>query len=60
MNTEIYKALGDAGIEIPFPQHTVHIRMEGASEPKESAPLDMDRILGGDPSRNGGGPDAAE
>ncbi len=26
LNTRIYKALGKAGIEIPFPQRDVHVR----------------------------------
>ncbi|HKZ98393.1 MAG TPA: mechanosensitive ion channel family protein [Thermoplasmata archaeon] len=29
MNTEIYRRFTEAGIEIPFPQRTVHVRMEG-------------------------------
>jgi small-conductance mechanosensitive channel len=26
LNTRIYKALGEAGIEIPFPQQDIHIK----------------------------------
>ena len=57
LNTEIYKALGEAGIEIPFPQHTVHIRMEGGTSGREPAPPDVDRILGGARPRDRGDPD---
>ena len=45
LNTEVYKAFGEAGIEIPFPQRTVHVEMEGSPEPREgSAPLDLQRL----------------
>lgn len=32
LNTEIYNALNSAGIEIPFPQRTVHLLLEGLQE----------------------------
>lgn len=56
LNTEVYRAFGDAGIEIPFPQRTVHLQMEGGppGDPKP-APLDLERLAQrrGDPERRG-------
>ena len=31
VNFAVFKALGDAGIEIPFPQRDIHIRDAGAT-----------------------------
>ncbi|MBI4415482.1 MAG: mechanosensitive ion channel [Euryarchaeota archaeon] len=45
LNTEIYTRLTKAGIEIPFPQRTVHLRLEGVEGPK--IPLDIERIVKG-------------
>ncbi|MEM8884516.1 MAG: mechanosensitive ion channel domain-containing protein [Planctomycetota bacterium] len=45
-NFAIFKALGDAGIEIPFPQSDLHIRSglepRHASEPTKSLPAESD------------------
>ena len=55
LNTEVYKAFGEAGIEIPFPQRTVHLQMEDAGSPgKRTAPLDVER-MGEDPGARGRG-----
>jgi small-conductance mechanosensitive channel len=43
LNTEIYNRFNAAGIEIPFPQRTVHMRFEG-SRP-EVPPPDVERLL---------------
>ncbi len=32
LNSQIYKALNDAGIEIPFPQRSVHLLLEGLEQ----------------------------
>ncbi len=45
LNTEIYTRLTKAGIEIPFPQRTVHLRLEGVEGPK--IPIDIERIVKG-------------
>ena len=45
LNTEVYRAFGEAGIEIPFPQRTVHLQVEGAGR-EGSAPLDVERLAG--------------
>lgn len=33
LNSEVYAAFGSAGVEIPFPQRTVHLVVEGAVRP---------------------------
>ena len=42
LNTEVYTRLNAAGIEIPFPQRTVHVRVEGAE--CANPPVDVERI----------------
>ncbi len=44
LNTEVYTRLTEAGIEIPFPQRTVHVRFEGREG--GTAPVDLERIAG--------------
>jgi MscS family membrane protein len=54
LNSEIYRRLGEAGIEIPFPQRTVHIHMENDSPPQDKAPpIDVERLAGSQGSRRG-------
>ena len=43
LNTEIYDRFNEAGIEIPFPQRTVHLRFEGTE--RASPPMDIERIV---------------
>lgn len=63
LNSEIYRRFNKAGIEIPFPQRTVHLRTDG----QLSVPLDIQEIArrvatvnsddendGADPDREGG------
>jgi len=44
LNTEIYNRFNDAGIEIPFPQRTVHVRIDKGEPGDWTAPLDIERI----------------
>jgi MscS family membrane protein len=53
LNTEIYNRFNDAGIEIPFPQRTVHVRIDEDQSDDKTAPLDIERI-GGDTRRISG------
>jgi small-conductance mechanosensitive channel len=39
LNTEIYKRFNEAGIDIPFPQRTVHLKLAD-----QAVPLDLDRM----------------
>jgi small-conductance mechanosensitive channel len=42
LNTEIYNALNAAGVEIPFPQRTVHLLLEGLQAQAEEGKLPPD------------------
>ncbi|HEX9708602.1 MAG TPA: mechanosensitive ion channel domain-containing protein [Candidatus Thermoplasmatota archaeon] len=42
LNTEIYKALNEAGVEIPFPQRTVHLLLEGLQQQAADGTLPPD------------------
>ncbi|HII40232.1 MAG TPA: mechanosensitive ion channel [Thermoplasmata archaeon] len=43
LNTEVYRAFTEAGIEIPFPQRTLHVHMEeGGEASQKKAPLDLE------------------
>jgi MscS family membrane protein len=44
LNTEIYRRFNEAGIDIPFPQRTVHVRLENEASPEsKTIPLDIGR-----------------
>ncbi len=43
LNTEIYRRLNEAGIDIPFPQRTVHLKVEGSAA--KNVPADVDRLV---------------
>ncbi len=52
LNTEIYNRFNAAGIDIPFPQRTVHLRMEGGEVDKSKlVPPDIDKITAQDVAR---------
>lgn len=54
LNTEIYTRFNEAGIDIPFPQRTVHLHMaDTPSQESKSPPIDIDRIAGSSGSRGG-------
>lgn len=56
LNTEIYRRFNEAGIEIPFPQRTVHVRLENEALPEsKTVPLDIDRFDNDKNGKQGGG-----
>lgn len=56
LNTEIYRRFNEAGIEIPFPQRTVHVRLENEVLPEsKTVPLDIDRFDNDKNGKQGGG-----
>jgi MscS family membrane protein len=55
LNTEIYERFNEAGIDIPFPQRTVHIHMADEPLPDSKAiPLDIGRYDKDDDRKQGG------
>jgi MscS family membrane protein len=47
LNTEIYTRFNEAGIDIPFPQRTVHLRMDNQPDSEvKTPPIDLERIAG--------------
>ncbi|MFH1578864.1 MAG: mechanosensitive ion channel family protein [Thermoplasmatota archaeon] len=55
LNTEIYKRFNEAGIEIPFPQRTVHVRLENeALSESKTVPLDIERFDNDEKGKQGG------
>ena len=62
LNTEIYRRFNEAGIEIPFPQRTVHVRLDnGALPERKTVPPDIyryynDDVGGRDSKRRKGSP----
>jgi small-conductance mechanosensitive channel len=50
LNTEVYNEFNKAGIEIPFPQRTVHLRLEEGLKEGKGPPLEL-----GDLGRTPGG-----
>ncbi|MBU0684585.1 MAG: mechanosensitive ion channel family protein [Candidatus Thermoplasmatota archaeon] len=55
LNTEIYTRFNEAGIEIPFPQRTVHVRLENeALSESKTVPLDIERFDNDEKGKQGG------
>jgi MscS family membrane protein len=48
LNTEIYSRFNKAGIDIPFPQRTIHLKMA-----EQSVPLEIERLSGKDKGSKG-------
>ncbi len=52
LNTEVYNRFNKAGIDIPFPQRTVHLQIEGGDVDKSKLiPPDIDKIAARDVAR---------
>lgn len=52
LNRQIYQALGEAGIEIPYPRREISVRGEAEDAPAEEFPPRQPEVLDVD-----GGPD---